>query len=317
MYSNDIGSIDAILKTIGWSSELDVRTVNGNPWLREMEFQGDYVSLYATENKEHVRFAFTHDQEIKAVGLGSPKAIFMSLGMGNLLCCFVNRILASQAVLEFRFGNYMFQPIISNLDKTIQEHLAGEIFNWNSPATSWRYDPRQVELFRYILVCLTRFVVLHEAGHIFFDHYRTIGQIATHDNSRYKLSRQAGELVADTFALSRLQWLINVDPLMPELKSCLGPNVHAWLLPDSYRRAVFGLFIAGLVFRLFDKRTDQISAAYKATHPSPLFRLHRLLNHVATNKDEEFTAAKRDSMVSEANMISSSVQAYPVDTHTH
>lgn len=151
------------------------------------------------------------------------------------------------------------------------------------PYVPWMSDGERQIVFAYLLVSMSRFVVLHEIGHIGYAHGgRAVGsptrltaiidgEATDEAERRAAITSQAKEIAADGFAFNmhlQLQdaelGVTDLDPMRRLLADKLigTPRLRLrWTLLSAY-----------LVFQLLDRRKWNIKTARLATHPPAPFR---------------------------------------------
>lgn len=256
-----------------------------NPWFLIME--RDLSLLCQNALAAPVNFTFNISHNIQACVLYRRNLVVMTAGMFNVLCRAASKIVASGAFIKFEGGveptwspnvESSFKPIISDLSRTA--------FNWNLESEPWRKSGERQLLFFYLLQTLTRFVVLHELGHLAHNHGARFLEggssfvdvdlaqpdLLTREDG---VASQARETIADNFAFIRLKQ-IQEKELFSKAETEAAKLLINKLLQDEQERVRFLLTTVYLYFHMMDRHDWCSVDIFRLTHPPAPFRLKNL-----------------------------------------
>ena len=232
-----------------------------------------------------MRFCFSADPEVQAYAIHNDQAIVITAGMFDLLCK-----LASSMVSRGMYpavgtpSSTTWNPEINNNLLSVRGLLAKSSFNWgNGP--SWASDPDRLELFFQLLRTMARFVVLHEAGHLWHRHgerreegYRFEVDLISPKLllSKQAVESQARELLADQFAFRLLLRGQHGEIQEPPANQS-ADNVRRALLSSPSAEITFGLVAIYFYFYAVDRLDWSVEDAHLYSHPPAPFRLKTLL----------------------------------------
>lgn len=256
-----------------------------NPWFLIME--RDLTLLCQNALSAPVSFTFNVSHSIQAGVLYRSNLVVMTAGMFNVLCRASSRVVTSGAFINFDGGvepewtpnaESSFKPIISDLSSTA--------FNWNIESEPWQKSGERQLLFFYILQTLTRFVVLHELGHVahnhgarfqgggssFVDIYLAQPDLLSDEDG---IASQAREIIADNFAFIRLKQIQDKE-LSFKAETEAAALLTNKLLQGEQERIRFLLTAVYLYFHIMDRHDWYSVDIFRLTHPPAPFRLKNL-----------------------------------------
>lgn len=255
-----------------------------NPWY--IVFISNLNSLVEELSEGSMTFCINTDPRVQACAIHDDQLIVLTAGMFDMLCKLASSIVSAEIYPEIGSENSpTWKPDTSNCNRPVRKLLDQNPFNWKlKPA--WSNDLDRMELFFQILSSMTRFVVLHEAGHLWHKHgtrnkYHNRLEIDTIGanilkNSQEALESQARELVADQFAFRQLLRALNNEVKHPT-ESEHRRNLRSALLSSEINQITFTLLTAYFYFYSVDTSNWNISEAHLYTHPPAPFRLKAIL----------------------------------------
>ncbi|WP_150803923.1 hypothetical protein [Pseudomonas fluorescens] len=256
-----------------------------NPWFLIME--RDLSSLCQQALPKPVRFTFNVSHSIQACVFYRSNLVVMTAGMFNVLCRLASRIVTSGAFVAFEGGvEPIWTPSVENSFKSVTSDLSSIAFDWGVESKSWQKSGERQLIFFYILQTLTRFVILHELGHISHNHgARFQGghsgfvdvdlaqpELLTNEEG---VASQAREIIADNFAFIRLRELQERE-LAAKAGAEATDLLVKKLLPGEEERVGFLLTMAYVYFHMMDRHDWHSLDVFKLTHPPAPFRLKNL-----------------------------------------
>lgn len=265
---------------------LDPVQVPDNPWFALIG--ADLWTMCRESLDKPVEFTFNQWLVPQACAMLKHRVVVVSAQMFNMLCLIAERVVTMRAfphVGNVPEGNWTPDP--QNNFRVIRQDLGRRTFSWGEANTSdWVRNPARQALFSYVLLVLARFVVLHELGHIWHEHgtrttKRNSFEVDEMDGTTGALSQddalasQARELVADSFALSRLFRLQEQELVLKadtEFVKALAPQ----LLDTRKRRHDFLLQMIHLYFTVMDRPDWDMSDLSTMSHPPAPMRLFAL-----------------------------------------
>ena len=297
---------------------LDTRVVPDNPWMSFMEVEARQV-IATTAGSLGIDFAITESTEIQAAAIfGRQPMVLMTFGLADAMCRLANVLVSAGIFVDFGDTEQSWSPNLENSVASVEDQLRGEPFRWHRAYVPWMSDGERQIVLAYLLVSMSRFVVLHEIGHIGYMHgRRTLGSTgmltaivdgdgADEAERRSAISSQAKEIAADGFAFNthlRLQDAefsgIDLEPMRQLLADKLTgtPRLRLrWTLLSAY-----------LVFQLLDRRKWSIEMARLATHPPAPFRIKCLYAAALNLKRSDMSEDELVEEVSVARMLGSAV----------
>ncbi|MFS2201997.1 hypothetical protein ACCD00_26185 [Pseudomonas sp. Pseusp3] len=256
-----------------------------NPWFLIVE--RDLSLLCQNALPTPVNFTFNISRSIQACVLYRSNLVVMTAGMFNVLCRVASKIVTSGVFIEFEGGvEPTWTPNAEFAFSSVASDLSSTAFNWGVESKSWhKFGERQL-IFFYILQTLTRFVVLHELGHVFHNHgarFQERGSSSVDvDLAQSELltneegvASQAREIIADNFAFIRLKKIQE-----RELASKAGAEATdllvSKLLRGEQERVRFLLTTVYLYFHMMDRHDWYAVDIFRLTHPPAPFRLKNL-----------------------------------------
>lgn len=256
-----------------------------NPWFMIME--RDLSLLCQNALPAPVSFTFNISHSIQAWVLYRSNLVVMTAGMFNALCRAASKIVTSGAFINFEGGvEPTWSPNAESSFKPIISELSGTAFDWNLESEPWRKHGERQLLFFYILQTLTRFVVLHELGHVAHNHGARFQEggsslvdvdLAQPDllTDEDGVASQAREIIADNFAFIRLKQ-IQEKELFSKAKTEAAELLINKLLQNEQERIRFLLTTVYLYFHMMDRHDWYSVDVFKLTHPPAPFRLKNL-----------------------------------------
>lgn len=263
---------------------LDTKVVPDNPWIRFMELEAGQV-IATTAGLLNIDFAMTESLEIQAAAIfGNPPAVLMTFGLAEAMCQLANMLISAGIFAGFSDTEPSWSPDLQNSSVSVENQLRGEPFKWHPAYVPWIDDGERQIIFTYLLTSMSRFVVLHEIGHIAYMHgRRELGSAemmtaildgeGTDDvKRRAAIVSQAKEIAADGFAFNTHLNLQDAEFGMTDLDP-MRRLLADKLVGTPRLRLRWTLLCAYLVFRLLDRRKWSIETARLATHPPAPFRV--------------------------------------------
>ncbi|MER9452047.1 hypothetical protein [Mesorhizobium sp. M0254] len=283
-----------------------------------MEIEARQV-IAKTAGSLGIDFAFTESTEIQAAAIfSSPPRIAMTFGLADAMCRLANVLVTAGIFVSFGDPKPSWSPNLQNSVVSVEDQLRDEPFRWHPEYTPWMNDGERQIIFAYLLVSMSRFVVLHEIGHILYAHGRRAlgsparltaiidGQATDETERQAAIISQAKEIAADGFAFNthlRLQdqelGTADLDPMRRLLAEKLNgtPRLRLrWTLLCSY-----------LVFQLLDRRKWSFETARLATHPPAPFRVKCLYAAALDLKHSDLPESEIVEEVATARTLGSAV----------
>lgn len=307
---------------------LDYRSMPLNPWFALCEQEGIGLSAHGL-SPARVQFCFYESAGIQAVAIQEPGNLAaMSAGMFSMLCR-LSATITSKGIMP-SMGRTLgpnWQPDISNSILPVRDLLDPTVpFDWLVESAGWVDDPERSTLFYFLLSTMFRFVVVHELGHIAYDHPRrrrvqsaasmfADGDIQTLLTPTEALPSQAREAAADAFAFRRLLEILDRELLIKK-DHTVAKIVRAYLAPDNIALASYALTALYLYFRMSD-RADWIAVPLDTlSHPPAPFRLKLLCAHLIENsflgvREPDALAAVRKAVISGDAIMSVALNSFP------
>lgn len=297
---------------------LDTRVVPDNPWISFMEVEARQV-IATIAGSLSIDFAITESTEVQAAAIfGSPPKVLVTFGLADAMCRLANLLVSAGIFVDFGDTEPKWSPNLENSIASVEDQLRGEPFRWHRAYVPWMSDGERWIIFAYLLVSMSRFVVLHEIGHIGYMHgRRTLGSAVMltaivdgegtdEAERRAAISSQAKEIAADGFAFNTHLQLqdaefcgTDLDPMRLLLADKLvgTPRLRLrWTLLSAY-----------LVFQLLDRRKWSIETARLATHPPAPFRVKCLYAAALELKRPGLSESEIFEEVANARMLGSAV----------
>ncbi|TAN59440.1 MAG: hypothetical protein EPN20_15090 [Magnetospirillum sp.] len=267
----------------GLGARLDTKSVPSNPWMHFSLIDSQKMLKQVAPNLA-VDLAITEDNRLQAAAGYDPPTILVAGGLATRLCKLAAQLVTAGVFVAFGSAKPEWRPEKELGLSMVEKHLAANDFIWNSAYLPWINDAERQQLFAFLVSSLTRFIVLHELGHIHFGHSRANekqipmsidGDAADEDERREAIKSQAKEIVADSYAFNAHLWLLNAEYERADLDP-MRRLLHDKMLTSPRMRLRATLLSAFLVFQLLDRHYWTIQSAMLATHPPAPFRMKSL-----------------------------------------
>lgn len=267
----------------GLGPRLDTASVPDNPWMHIALFDAQKM-LRIVAPHLHVDLAMTESARVQAAAIFKPPTILMAGGFADMICKLAARLITAGVFVAFGSTETKWDPEGFIDIGTVERHLADDRFVWNAAYLPWITDPERMQIFAFLVISMTRFVILHELGHIYFGHGRTaekpLTMVVDGDASDQKARRnaivsQAKEIAADSYALNTFLRYLNAEYEGADLDP-MRQLLRDRMLSSPRDRLRVTLLSAFLIFRLLDRHSWTIESARLATHPPAPFRVKAL-----------------------------------------
>ncbi|MEI9412006.1 hypothetical protein [Mesorhizobium salmacidum] len=266
-----------------------------------------------------IDFALTENTDVQAIAVfSSPPKILMTFGLADAMCRLSSVLVTAGMFVSFGDTDPTWSPKLQNTVITVEDQIRDEPFRWHPEYTPWMNDGERQVIFAYLLVSMSRFIVLHEIGHIGYAHSHgpsgtsprlaalIDGQATNEADRRAAIISQAKEIAADGFAFNTHLCLqahelgvADLDPMRKLLTEKLigTPRLRLrWTLLSAY-----------FVFQLLDRRNWNLETATLATHPPAPFRLKCLYAAALELKHPDLPESEIIEEVSGARTFGSAV----------
>ena len=301
-----------------FGGRLNTRDVPDNPWISFMELRARQT-IETVANSMDIDFAVTESTEIQAVAVsGSPSKVLMTFGMMDAMCRLANLLVSAGIFVDFGDTEPSWAPELENSVVPARDQILDEPFKWHSAYTPWMEDGERQVIFAYLLISMSRFVLLHEIGHIGYGHSRQSpeqpallsaiidGDPTDEEDRRAAIISQAKEIAADGFAFRthlKLQGAeFSISPLDP-MRQLLADK----LIGTPRLQLRWTLLSAYLVFQILDRRTWSVEKARLATHPPAPFRIKSLYAAALNLKLPDLPESEIIEEISAAQALGSAV----------
>lgn len=299
-------------------SRLDTKVVPDNPWISFMEVEARQV-IATTAGSLNIDFAITESTEIQAAAIfGNPPTVLMTFGLADAMCRLANLLISAGIFVGFGETQPSWSPNLENSSASVEDQLRDEPFRWHRAYVPWIDDGERQIIFAYLLVSMSRFVVLHEIGHIGYMHGRrelgsavmltaiVDGEGTDEAERRAATSSQAKEIAADGFAFNTHLMLQDAELGMTDLDP-MRRLLADKLIGTQRLRLRWTLLSAYLVFQLLDRRKWTIETARLATHPPAPFRVKCLYAAALELKLRDMPESEIVEEVAVARLLGSAV----------
>ncbi|MEQ8393688.1 MAG: hypothetical protein RIC85_02280 [Gammaproteobacteria bacterium] len=249
-----------------------------------MEFEARQV-IATTAGSLNIDFAITESTEIQAAAaFSNPPRVLMTFGLADAICRLANVLVSAGIFVGFGDTEPSWRPNLENSAASVEEQLRDEPFRWHRAYVPWMDDSERQMIFAYLLVSMSRFVVLHEIGHIGYAHGRRAlgspalltaivdGEGTDEAERRAAITSQAKEIAADGFAFNTHLQLQDAELGITDLDP-MRRLLADKLIGTPRLRLRWTLLCAYLVFQLLDRRKWSLETARLATHPPAPFRV--------------------------------------------
>ncbi len=263
--------------------KLDTQSVPDNPWISFMEIDARQT-LQCVAGSLDIDFSITECTRIQAAAIFSPPSIVMTFGLADAMCKLASVLVGQGIFVNFGNTETNWSPNLENSMSSVEGQLRNEQFRWHRAYTPWMEDCERQFIFAYLLASMSRFVVLHELGHIGYAHGRrapgsasTMIEIIDGESTdaaahRTAITSQAKEIAADGFAFNTHLRLLEAELSGTDLdpmRRLLADKLVG--MPRLRLRWTF--LCAYLVFQILDRRQWSIETARLASHPPAQFRV--------------------------------------------
>ena len=262
-----------------------------------------------------VDLAITEDNRLQAAAVHNPPTILVAGGLATRLCKLAAQLVTAGVFVAFGSAKPEWRPEKDLGLSMVEKHLAANDFIWSSAYIPWINDAERQQLFAFLVSSLTRFIVLHELGHIQFGRSRANekqlpmnidGDATDEDERRNAIISQAKEVIADSYAFNAHLRLLNTEYESTDLDS-MRDLLFAKMLPSPRMRLRATLLSAFLVFQLLDRHYWTIQSALLATHPPAPFRMKSLYAAALNLKLSELPEKEIIEEVSVASILGNAV----------
>jgi hypothetical protein len=239
----------------------------------------------------------------------------MTFGLADAMCRLANLLVSAGMFVSFGKAEPSWSPKLENSVINVEEQLRDEPFRWHRAYVPWMDDGERQMIFAYLLLSMSRLVVLHEIGHIGYAHGRATqgrpvaivdGEAEDQVERKAAITSQAKEVAADSFAFNmhlRLQDAELAAPDLDPMRQLLADK----LIGTARLRLRWTLLCAYLVFQLLDRRRWSIQTARLAAHPPAPFRLKCLYAAALELKRPDLPESEIVEEVSLARTLGSAV----------
>ena len=274
------------IRTLDLGPRLDARGVPDNPWISMMELDARIV-MQAAARQIPIEFAMTESLKLQAVAIFSPPTILMTFGLADMMCRLAGAIVTAGVFVNFGDANPNWAPRVENTEATVEGQLRPDRFVWNPAYVPWMADEERQIIFCYLLLSLSRFVVLHEVAHIGLGHGRPLGpsqealdaivdgKDPLEGDRAAAVRSQAKEIAADSWALNALLDYQDAEFATDE-PDLMRKILASKLMGTPRLRLRWSLLTAFLVFQILDRHVWTSETARLASHPPAPFRVKNL-----------------------------------------
>ncbi|MDR0188982.1 hypothetical protein RCO22_08540 [Pseudomonas yamanorum] len=276
--------VDQILRSAGLDPRLIPEDLADNPWF-ELCVK-DLSALCELSLDEPLNFTFNVSPTVQARILYNSRLVVMYGGMFNAFCRLAAKIVSSGAFIEFEGGvepDWLPEECLTA--DPVLPHLSTGM-HWKLESVGWKDKPERQVLFMYLVLTLSRFVTLHEVGHVYHGHDRRFAnsgdELCDVDAANptvlpleESIPSQAREILADDFAFKRLRQCMTRE-LQSKADTPAAKLLRAKLLGDESKITRFLLHVTHLYFHMMDRHDWMLVDYKKMTHPPAPFRQQSL-----------------------------------------
>lgn len=285
-----------------------------NPWF--MVFIPNLNALVKNLSAGSMRFCISAESKVQACAIHDDQAIVLTAGMFDLLCNLASSIVSRGIYPALGTTSKPdWSPDVNNNLRSVRDFLTDSSFNWVLKP-SWSDDAERLELFFQLLCSMVRFVVLHEAGHLWHQHgerrkegYRfEIDALGSKSllEPKQALESQARELLADQFAFRSLLRVQHEEILHPPTRQSEN-NVRSALLSSPSEEIAFCLLTIYFYFYAVDQSNWDINNTHLYSHPPAPFRLKAILCDLLEFGALGMSPSECQSVIPRANVIADAV----------
>ena len=299
-------------------SRLDARGVPDNPWIAMMELDARMV-IGGAARQIPIEFAMTESLMLQAAAVFDPPTILMTFGLADMMCRLAGAIVTAGVFVNFGTPEPKWAPTTENTAATVEGQLQSDRFIWSPAYVPWMADEERQIIFVYLLLSLSRFVVLHEVAHIGLAHGKPLGasqealdaivdgKNPMEGNRSTAVRSQAKEIAADSWAFNAFLDLQDAEFAVDE-PDPMRRILASKLMGTPRLRLRWSLLTAFLVFQILDRHVWTIESARLASHPPAPFRVKNLYATALELRRPDLPYAEIEEEVGVAQTMGSAIR---------
>jgi hypothetical protein len=310
--------VDEALQRAKLDARLIPEDVADNPWFTLCEADLAQLCRECLPD-DPLQFIFSIGTSVQAVILYPSRLVVMYGGMFNAFCRLASRVVSSGAFVKFEGGA---EPTWSSKQCSAPApviHGLMPFMNWKEESGKWKAKTERHVLFMYLVLTLSRFVTLHEIGHVYHRHgkrFVTGGVDCCELDAAnpgllpiaQSIPNQARELLADNFAFLRLREIITRE-MQVKASEPACQLLKAKLLGDEYEVNRFLLHVTHLYFHMMDRQDWMYIDYREMTHPPAPFRQQNLYTLVFEYGFEGMSSSQTSKYLTETHQASEALVA--------